>query len=268
MESLNPYGNPELCPVEFGVGYCTSCCITSAPPSVVPTAKPTTAPDSDGPIHRYSFNDGTADDSIAGLDATLQSGAAVKDGKVYLSSSLSSYVQLPGGILGTTSSITIETWLTTGSNYGGWARVCQIGAVINDNWNSIVMSRDNNHGNIFGEETFAASTAFQTYTTTAFDNQESDVHFVYTFSTNSATGIQTIALYINGALSVTGTTTLTLPSSKGGGYLGKSFYQPDPYLNGAIDEFRIWKTALSAAQVAQNYKSGPNAIVIVSVADV
>jgi hypothetical protein len=87
---------------------------------------------------------------------------------------------------------------------------------------------------------------------------------VYTFSTNSVTGMQTIALYIDGALAVTGTNTVHLPSSAGGGYLGRSFNPQDAYLNGAIDEFRVWKTALSAAQVAQNFQSGPDAIVIVS----
>src|SRR5690606_17261307 len=36
-----------------------------------------------------------------------------------------------------------------------------------------------------------------------------------------------------------------------GGYLGKSFYAADPYFQGAIDDFRIYDSALSEAQVLE-----------------
>ena len=40
-------------------------------------------------------------------------------------------------------------------------------------------------------------------------------------------------------------------------YLGKSQYN-DPYFNGSINEFRIYNTALSAAQIATSFANGPD----------
>ena len=50
------------------------------------------------------------------------------------------------------------------------------------------------------------------------------------------------------------------PSSLGStanNYLGKSKWA-DPYLNGQIDEFRIYSVALSSAEIAETYALGPN----------
>ena len=41
-------------------------------------------------------------------------------------------------------------------------------------------------------------------------------------------------------------------------YLGKSQSVSDPYLNGALDEFRIHNAALSAAEIAATAALGPN----------
>jgi hypothetical protein len=52
------------------------------------------------------------------------------------------------------------------------------------------------------------------------------------------------------------------PSSLGNtvnNYIGKSQY-PDPYLNGLIDEFRIYSVALSAPELAATDALGPNQV--------
>ena len=65
---------------------------------------------------------------------------------------------------------------------------------------------------------------------------------------NGNTGI----LYLNGAPVGTNNTMTLRPSSLGNtanNYLGKSQY-PDPYLNGVLDEFRIYSVTLSRAEIA------------------
>ena len=78
----------------------------------------------------------------------------------------------------------------------------------------------------------------------------------------------TCSIYVDGVLSGTGTVTIT-PSQLGSttqNWLGRSQFSNypnnDPYLNGRVDDFRIYKGALSAAQVtalAASYPAQPPA---------
>ena len=43
-------------------------------------------------------------------------------------------------------------------------------------------------------------------------------------------------------------------------WLGRSNFQPDPPLFGAMIEFRIYDQALSAAQISTSYQAGPGAL--------
>lgn len=42
-------------------------------------------------------------------------------------------------------------------------------------------------------------------------------------------------------------------------FLGRSLFASDAWLNGSIDEFRIYNKALSATAIATSYSNGPNA---------
>jgi hypothetical protein len=67
-------------------------------------------------------------------------------------------------------------------------------------------------------------------------------------------------LYLNGVPVGTNNAMALKPSSLGitvNNYLGKSQY-PDPYLNGAFDEFRIYTVPLSRAEIAATDALGPN----------
>ncbi|MEO5913773.1 MAG: LamG-like jellyroll fold domain-containing protein [Luteolibacter sp.] len=60
-------------------------------------------------------------------------------------------------------------------------------------------------------------------------------------------------LYLNGDLVGTNATMTLSPSSLGNAtlnYLGRSRYAADPYLNGALDDFRIYSRALSAGEIS------------------
>jgi hypothetical protein len=67
-------------------------------------------------------------------------------------------------------------------------------------------------------------------------------------------------LYVNGVAVGTNNNMTLRPSSLGNtanNYMGKSQY-PDPYLNGLIDEFRIYTVALSPAEIAATRALGPD----------
>jgi hypothetical protein len=64
-----------------------------------------------------------------------------------------------------------------------------------------------------------------------------------------------VTTYLDGAAVASAPTTVTagqlLDTATFAGYLGKSFYQ-DPLFDGAVDDFRVYRTALSAEQVAES----------------
>jgi hypothetical protein len=62
----------------------------------------------------------------------------------------------------------------------------------------------------------------------------------------------TIALYVDGNLAQGGVATTVLPKDLGAttqNWLGRSQFTADPYLNGAVDDLRIYNRALSAGEV-------------------
>src|SRR5277367_3795815 len=73
-----------------------------------------------GLTHRYSFNDGTANDSVGGANGTLMNGATVSGGQLQFNPAVNNgsndpamgqYVSLPSNILDT-KSFTLEAWAT------------------------------------------------------------------------------------------------------------------------------------------------------------
>jgi hypothetical protein len=70
-----------------------------------------------------------------------------------------------------------------------------------------------------------------------------------------------MGIYTNGVLAVSTNTLRSLESvSTNRFYLGRSLFPTDPPLNGSIDEFRIYRAALSPEEISANFKSGPNAV--------
>ncbi|WP_307483310.1 immunoglobulin-like domain-containing protein [Microbacterium trichothecenolyticum] len=68
-------------------------------------------------------------------------------------------------------------------------------------------------------------------------------------------GGKTVSTYLDGTLVGQATTTHTAAAAVGSstfsGFLGKSFYGPDAYWAGAIDEVKVWTSALTAGQLQQ-----------------
>jgi hypothetical protein len=61
------------------------------------------------------------------------------------------------------------------------------------------------------------------------------------------------AIYVNGKLQASSDSVSLRPDDLGIttiGYIGRSQFPVDPYLDGSIDEYRIYRRALSAAEIA------------------
>lgn len=153
------------------------------------------------------------------------------------------YVTLPAGVLNGLTDITVSAWVNLDSA-STWSRVFDFGTGMS---NYMFLTASNGSVVRFairtpsvGEQIINGTSALPTGVWT---------HVAVTLS--GSTGI----LYVNG-IEVGRNTAMTLtPSSLGvttQNYIGNSQW-PDPYLNGRVDEFRIYADALSADEMAALY---------------
>jgi hypothetical protein len=70
-----------------------------------------------------------------------------------------------------------------------------------------------------------------------------------------------MGIYTNGVLAASRKDLVSLASvGTNCFFLGRSLFASDAPLNGSIDEFRIYNTALSAAGIAASCRQGPDAV--------
>ncbi len=206
--------------------------------------------------HRYSFGEtgGTnVADSVGGpaWTGTLPNGGTLSGGQLILSSSSQQYVSLPAGIAGALSNFTVAAWVQLATT-ATWARIFDFG-----NSTTVSMYLTPQNGNS-GEARFAI--------TTNSTGGEQQINCNSTLTTgvwhqvavtlNANTGI----LYLDGVAVGTNSAMTLNPLIQGGtsnNYIGKSQWS-NPYLNGGIDEFRIYSVALSPAEIAATQALGPS----------
>ena len=205
--------------------------------------------------HRYSFSETSGTnvaDSVGGPTWTgmLPNSGTFATGQLTLASAASQHARLPAGIVSTLTNFTIEAWvkLTTTNN---WTRIFDFG---NSTTNYMFLTPQNGSTSRlrFGITTNSAG-GEQPITGTVALTTNVWHHVVVTL--NGSTGI----LYQNGVAVGTNSSLTLKPSTLGAttnNYLGKSQWS-DPYLNGALDEFRIYSVPLSAAEIAATYALGP-----------
>lgn len=205
--------------------------------------------------HRYSFGEtgGTnVADSIGGpaWTGTLPNNGTFSTGRLTLSVAASQHARLPAGIVSGLTNFTVEAWvrLTTTNN---WSRIFDFG----DNTTRYMFLTPQNGSTSrlrFGITTNSAGGEQQITGTVALT---SNVWHHVAVTLNGSTGI----LYQNGVAVGTNTGITLKPATLGittNNYLGRSQWS-DPYLNGALDEFRIHSVALSAPEIAATYALGP-----------
>ncbi len=176
------------------------------------------------------------------------------DGALSLAGSSGSpaYVSLPGGFataLQSLTNFTISGWVKL-TSINDWARMFDFGAGTND---YMFLAPANGNGNV----RFAISTSGgggeQQLTSTTKLSTNNWYFLAVTLSGTTGT------LYINGSSAATDSSMTLNPSSLGAttqDWLGRSEFSSDPYLQGGLDDFRVYNSALSGTTISQMYSQG------------
>jgi hypothetical protein len=244
------------------------------------------------PLHRYTFNDGTANDSIGGANGTIVDPmgtfAHFNAGRLDLSantgagpgnpisSTNGAFVQLPDGLFTgsvTGGTISLETWVNVSTNRAN-SRLWSFGSTLangtNPYWGQFTdwvdLNGQNGTGNLAltthqGAQGFNVNEAQQTGVLSVGTLHQ----VVATLDANDtqagANPFGTMRLYVDKVLTATQaiSTNLTLNSfddSEGDNFLGRSQWG-DPLFDGQIDEFSIYGSALSQTDINTAFATGP-----------
>jgi len=214
------------------------------------------------PVHSYTFEDGTANDSVGSADGTLVGGAVVADGAL-LTTAQDQWMEMPGDVIDINSfdAVTIEAWYTpTAGANTGWSMLAYLGGSsepniagvgINGYFMTTARADDKSRAAIStgSNEPWADETGA--------DGVEYDDgmlhHMVSTLDADE------ITLYIDGVLQArTPMDAHNSISDLDNDYalLAKGGYGGDPEWIGQIHEFNIYDCVLSPAEVADKYAAG------------
>lgn len=221
-------------------------------------------------VNRYSFtDDGTGTnvvDSVGGTAwyGTLPNGGdfASFPGQLLLSASSQQYVQLPVGILGNYTAVTIDCWAT----FGTLPANCFLYGFGDTDTNVLTSGQPSGYNYIFCQPQngrIAITAADPGYTgeqgcTGAGDFSGQTVHVTSVY--NPVAGY--LELYKNGVL-VSANNAVTVQMNQVSNvlnYIGRSLYGADSYMDVELNEFRIWNGALNALQVAGCDVAGPDTV--------
>lgn len=184
----------------------------------------------------YTF-DTTISDAQSSGNISYSDGMMGKS--VYFSNN--SYLMLPSGIVSDLTDFTISAWVRP-DEIASWARVFDFGT---SNSNYMFLTLTNGSQTAFAMTTNGANGEQKITAPVAFSAGEW-THIAVTKSGNSA------VMYANG-IEVGRNDNMTIsPTDLGAtdkNYIAKSQYN-DPYFKGCIDDFRIYKRALSAAEIS------------------
>jgi hypothetical protein len=221
--------------------------------------------------HRWSFNDGTANDSVGGANGTLVGTASVAGGTLVLPGGANgtAYLQLPAGIVSSMTNCTWEVWCKR-TAVAGWGRIFDFGSnsggtnATGTGQTYVFLTPDSAGGAApprfaFTTNSNGAENPVLTATAQVTDGTTNVYTVVFDFTKNFS------ALYTNGTQTATGTTPLPLSGLLDyNNWMGRSQWAADPDLNGTIDEFRMWEGRLLPGELAQSVTNGPNTLPVPS----
>ena len=227
--------------------------------------------------HKYSFDEPFAADfeilgletadSVGGQHATVWGGTLQGDGTVWLQSVFNTeYVELPNGILSQYGAVTVEAWFTPIEDPLSWSRIFSFGNsnqgelgpfdrpgsagagqvffTIDRGGNNPIYSADLNWG---GNQSGIVPVFQHGY--------DALTHIALTFNP----GENQVAIYVDGIPYGTAAAPQLLGDLNDvNNWIGRSQWSGDAFMNGTVDEFRIYEGALTAAEVAANVGAGPD----------
>ncbi|MES2438018.1 MAG: LamG-like jellyroll fold domain-containing protein [Verrucomicrobiota bacterium] len=194
-----------------------------------------------------------ADSSGKGHNGTLVNGptwTAGKTGNAISLDGVNDHVSLPPDVVGGLSDFTIATWVYLNSS-STWSRIFDFGGKPGS---AMFLTPRSGNG----------TTRFTIATVYGYNEQRVDgpalptgqwVHVAVTLSGRAAT------LYINGIEAGRNLDCFLQPLQLAEGsqnWIGRSQYSTDPYLNGKVDDFRIYHYALAGHQVYALGSQGSN----------
>lgn len=206
-------------------------------------------------VVRLRFDEGAgitaADASGNAWNATLVNAPAWTTGQlgaaVNLPASASQHLTLPAGVVSGLTDFTIAAWVKVNA-FGTWQRVFDFGSgTTNYMFLTTQYSATSPNNARVRFAIRAPSVAEQSISSSVALAAGVWSHVVVTRIGT------TVRLYQNGTQTVSGLLTSS-PASLGTttqNYLGRSQFPADPYLNAALDDFRIYSRGLDAAEVAQ-----------------
>jgi hypothetical protein len=247
------------------------------------------------PKHKYTFNNGNAFDSIGGLNGEVIDNTGISSytgGALDLTqnnnansnqdfnnpATVGAYVDLPNGVFtgavnsGAFGAVTLEIWATPQENRN-WARLVDFGtseggedfSTGGNGQEYVIMVPQRDGIGQAGASAHSAGNA-ENFAYAGFPLPVGvKSHMVAVYDQSLATGITpefpdgSVTLYVNNGPAVKA----AIPAgmlldfiNDNNNWLGRAQWG-DPLFDGLIDEFRIYDTALSAAEVAASFTAGP-----------
>src|SRR5262249_13858204 len=151
------------------------------------------------------------------------------------------YVSLPSGALSSLTSSTFSAWVYLNSS-SAWIRLFDMGTSTS-NFIFLTLRNGSNVPQVSIQPTGGTSQSI--YGTSAFPTG-AWTHVALTLTGSVGT------LYINGTQVGQNTSMTNTPSMLGTttqNWIGRSEWSADPYMNGMVDDFRIYSRALSSTEV-------------------
>ncbi|WP_329310904.1 family 43 glycosylhydrolase [Streptomyces sp. NBC_01262] len=163
-------------------------------------------------------------------------------------STTSPYVKIPNGVLKDTDSVTVSTY----AKWNGGANFQWLFGLGPDSDKYLFATPSNGGSSLYSAITTATWSGESKMTGSQFTT--GTWHHVTVTVDGTA---QTAVLYLDGVEVSRATGVIIKPSDLYDsakdytGYIGRSLYSADPYFGGAVDDFRIYNRALSAAEVLE-----------------
>jgi len=200
--------------------------------------------------HRYSFT-ADASDSVGGAHGTLMGNATVSGGSLVLDGTPDTYLVLPSGLLDGYDAVTIQTWVTFNAA-ATWARLWYFG---DDRANEFWFGPSTAGGGAHWYSTGFPIGGVTLSGSPRMENETLHLTFVYgngvmQYYTNGA--LRGENLNVSGRLDQVGRTFA---------WIGRSPY-PDPFLNAAVHEFRIYRGRLSPEEIRASDVLGPDQLLV------
>ncbi|MFG2129452.1 beta-L-arabinofuranosidase domain-containing protein [Streptomyces sp. NPDC048751] len=153
------------------------------------------------------------------------------------------YIDLPSGVLGGASAITLSTWVKP-THDADWARIFDFG---DNNTRYLYLATRNGDGVPRFAITTSGPGGEQGLNGTATLPLDEWSHLAVTIAGGTGT------LYVNGVAVARNTAMSLTPAALGtlaNNWLGRSNFPADPVFAGAFDEFDVWSRALTADEIA------------------